>query len=114
MLQRLLNSTSEQGFNMNSGGTYANLFCGHTPFKIDGSFGGTAGIAEMLLRSHDGYIEISPALRDDWKDESFSGLCVQGGAMVSAKWSNAKPTEMVIIATADNRFKIKSLLLVKP
>jgi alpha-L-fucosidase 2 len=84
MLQRLLKSTSEQGFNMNSGGTYANLFCGHTPFKIDGSFGGTAGIAEMLLRSHDGYIEISPALRDDWKDGSFSGLCIQGGATVSA------------------------------
>jgi alpha-L-fucosidase 2 len=49
MLQRLLNSTSEQGFNMNSGGTYANLFCGHTPFKIDGSFGGTAGIAVRVI-----------------------------------------------------------------
>jgi alpha-L-fucosidase 2 len=57
--------------------------------------------------SHEGYIEILPALPDDWKDGSFAGLCVRGGGVISAKWSNAKPNEIVITATADHRFKIK-------
>ena len=107
LLQRLLQPTTETGFNMNSGGTYPNLFCGHTPFQIDGNFGGTAGIAEMLLQSHAGYIELLPALPGDWKEGSFSGLCIRGGANISAKWSDSKISEVTIKATADNLFKIK-------
>lgn len=107
LLQRLLRPTYEPGFNMNSGGTYINLFCGHTPFQIDGNFGGTAGIAEMLVQSHEGFIEFLPALPDAWTNGEFKGLCVRGGAETAAKWGNKKIMMIKIEATANNTFKIK-------
>ena len=89
------------------GGSYINLFCGHPPFQIDGNFGGTAGIAEMLLQSQDGYIEFLPALPDDWKDGSFSGWRARGGAELSASWHNSKLDKVHIKAMVTNTFKIK-------
>lgn len=91
----------------NGGGTFPNLFCGHPPFQIDGNFGGCAGIAEMLIQSHDGYIHVLPAIPDMWKSGSFSGMTVRGGGEVSASWSNGAINEISLKAKTDNKFRIK-------
>lgn len=91
----------------NGGGTFVNLLCGHPPFQIDGNFGGSAGIAEMLMQSSNGYIELLPALPADWKDGSFTGWRARGGAELDAAWKNAKLTSLKLRAAVGNQFKIK-------
>lgn len=89
------------------GGTYPNLFCAHPPFQIDGNFGGTAGIAEMLIQSHDGFIELLPAIPDNWAEGSFKGLKVRGGAEVSASWRSNQLQKAQLVASVDNELKLK-------
>lgn len=91
----------------NSGGTFHNLFCAHPPYQIDGNFGATSGIAEMLLQSHNGYIELLPALPGNWKNGHYKGLRVRGGATVNVSWENLKIKKASLRATASNTFKIK-------
>jgi alpha-L-fucosidase 2 len=108
LLKDLLRPTAQKGFNMvNGGGTYPNLFDAHPPFQIDGNFGGTAGIAEMLLQSHEGYIDLLPALPDQWLGGNFSGLCVRGGGVLNLEWEKKRIKFLEIAATVNNNFKIK-------
>lgn len=111
---KLLKSLLQPSIEMNAstdarqrGGTYPNLFCAHPPFQIDGNFGGTSGIAEMLIQSQDGNIELLPALPDLWHTGSFKGLRARGGATIDAKWTDKKIEILTITATAENTFRIK-------
>ncbi|MDR1407787.1 MAG: glycoside hydrolase family 95 protein [Tannerella sp.] len=89
------------------GGTYPNLFCAHPPFQIDGNFGGCAGIAEMLLQSHNGYVHFLPALPAAWKTGRFNGMRIQGGGEVSAEWTNGKLRRTALKALNDGTFRVK-------
>ncbi len=89
------------------GGTYPNLFCAHPPFQIDGNFGGTAGVAEMLIQCQAGRIEFLPALPSAWKSGNFNGLKVRGGGEVSAAWEEGLLKTASLKATIPGTFTLK-------
>jgi alpha-L-fucosidase 2 len=84
------------------GGVYDNLLDAHPPFQIDGNFGITAGIAEMLLQSHNGFIHLLPALPSAWSKGNFQGLRAQGDFTISLSWEKSLPLECSVYSGSGN------------
>ena len=108
MLKNLLRPSGNFGTDFNGGGTFFNLFCAHPPFQIDGNFGATAGIAEMLMQSHTGCIDLLPALPDAWKDGLVKGLVARGNFEVSIAWNNHQLQTAEVLANHGGRCVVRS------
>lgn len=100
--RRLLKYISPDGYKgtdaIRGGGTYPNLLDAHSPFQIDGNFGGCAGVLEMLVQSTSGNINLLPALPDEWSDGEISGICTRGGFTLDMKWKDGRTTSIRIFS----------------
>lgn len=107
LLKKLLKPAYGEKMVMQGGGTYPNLFCAHPPFQIDGNFGATAGIAEMLLQSGDNYLEMLPALPGEWKEGKITGLRARGGFTVDMEWAASRMLRAAITSLAGKNCRLR-------
>lgn len=94
-------------------GTYPNLFSGYPPFQIDGNFGATAGMTEMLLQSHDGLISLLPALPDAWKNGEITGIKARGGFRLNLNWKNGSISKATIFSELGGNCRIRTFVPMK-
>ena len=107
LFRNLLQPAVDGATGRHGSGTFPNLFCSHPPFQIDGNFGGAAGIGEMLLQSHEGFIRLLPALPDAWHTGSFRGMRVRGGAAVDLDWKDGRASRAKVTALHPGTFVLR-------
>ncbi len=105
--RKLLTYVDPKNTRSQHGGTFPNLFDAHPPFQIDGNFGGTAGVCEMLMQSKGGIIELLPALPMTWSSGQISGLKARGGYEVNFSWQDGKVTSVSLTAATDGKVTLK-------
>jgi len=106
LVDKLL-SVAESNGAREKGGVYNNLFDAHPPFQIDGNFGGAAGIAEMLVQSQQGYIDLLPALPTAMPNGEVKGICARGGFVLNMKWQNNKLLQLQVISKTGGQCHLK-------
>lgn len=111
IFNKLLTYVSPDAYNgpdrRRSGGTYPNLFDAHPPFQIDGNFGGTAGVCEMLVQSDGTIISLLPALPAEWSEGSVSGICARGGHEISMTWDKGEVTKLTIKSRKNGKVTVR-------
>lgn len=109
LYRRLLRPTFTQDTDMTAGGgSYPNLLCAHPPFQLDGNMGGTAGVSEMLLQSHEGFLDLLPALPAEWSAGEVSGLKARGNFVTDIRWENHEIRSAKIVAVDGGVLTVKT------
>jgi alpha-L-fucosidase 2 len=106
-LIKLLFRVKDESTAKGGGGTYINLFDAHPPFQIDGNFGGAAGIVELLVQSHQGFIDVLPALPKALPDGSLRGVCARGGFELDLAWKDGRLTRLSVLSKAGELCRIR-------